>query len=601
MKENDTYDHYNSNKKKKDQGKPEDTFSLCLKVGGNVIVMATKDQGVQQFIYSLLDQMGDWRQDQYTDIIEVRFHEHDLLRFGALDDDIYYCKAWTDVENEDVRIMLLNIFRQIRPKLSDVELKDCINRCITSIAKNKSYHSMNEIFTRFLSANENEIGKKAFDKYFNCIEFDNNDEKYREYYKILLSHFCVGVMHNLFVQDLEYYVLNKEERSPFFKEEVVNRVRTNTLQSHMPLFNCILVLCGDQGLGKSYMLNCLLPTELRSYVREGSSLIPQTDLILHTQAHTLKGAILLNLEDINFKQIKKMHIYMKSQLEKKEWQYRYLWENKSRVVRRHFTPVASTNETQIIHDATGNRRLIPLWITSFNREVMNSVSREAMWAYFFRQWIDNVENITNWDKEDARAEAFRQISSMHYGSEWGSFLYKLFSTISAYKASEQDVKNTERAINCAANRLQLYAYFNARQPFYCLPLQEITNIFGDGTESINSVSRRIKDNGFQTIKKRMTVFSKGSTNNKVSAVFVEKTNAITKRLEGYIGKEYNKGSFFCFSSLNVDEMVTFTAKVEGLDDDTARELKTTWQSAYQQSDGERKAPTQDQVQQEAPF
>ena len=251
----------------------------------------------------------------------------------------------------------MGLLRQIRPRTSDIEIRDMFNHAVSRLAAERRSNSVSMLFQYFMSAHTAEVGKDAFERYFACLKFQHNEPFYREQYKLLFHHFCMGVVHNIFSESLSYYLQNPDMVSPLFSKEMIQEVGAVVDDGYLPLFNGLLVICGDQGVGKSFMLNTLLPHELRKYVRQGATLLPRTDHIPHTQAAALKGAVLVNLEDVNFRQIRDMHTYMKSQLERKSWTYRYLFDNDIKKVIRRFTPVASTNETQIIHDGTGNRRI----------------------------------------------------------------------------------------------------------------------------------------------------------------------------------------------------------------------------------------------------
>ena len=89
-------------KKDKEKQNPIEQ-SICLKVGGEIFMKAEKGTSLQQFVYNVLNELAEWRTDDHTNTIYVRFHERQLLQAGALADDTIYCKEDVSLDNDDVR------------------------------------------------------------------------------------------------------------------------------------------------------------------------------------------------------------------------------------------------------------------------------------------------------------------------------------------------------------------------------------------------------------------------------------------------------------------------------------------------------------------
>ena len=74
----------------------------------------------------------------------------------------------------------------------------------------------------------------------------------------------------------------------------------------------------------------------------------------------------------------------------------------------------------------------------------------------------------------------------------------------------------------------------------------------------------------------MALFSKGAQKNRVAAVIVANTDAITQKLEGALSREFNK-NLLTFSVIDKAEMTNLTMKIEQLESDNDRaNIKDMW-------------------------
>lgn len=542
----------------------ESKSTYWVDVGGNIPYTSKKGESCTRFVTRILGDIGHWKRDTYTDTIHLMMDKAHINKLGALDDDVKYCSSYYKFSDSGLRDTLQLYLQQLRPIVRPTELLRMINKASETLSVNKSYHSVGILFKNYLQMYDEEHGANEFDTFFDSITFED-DEYERESYKHLFLRFCMGVVHNIFYREVESSLFNRGRSSGFFDKETLEKIRIGCEQPHIPIFNGILVLCGEQGVGKSHMINCLLPEDLRTNVVQGYSLLPKQDTISHTDAEQLDGAILLNLEDINVKQIQAMHTYMKAQLERKYWSYRFLFDNQTRYVHRTFTPVASTNEVRILFDSTGNRRIIPFWINKIEWDAMNGVSRPAMWSYIYREWLKEFHTVTKMALTPTGRKSMEAISERHLGGEIEQFMFSLFGGIRAYEPKDVDIKLSNKVIRHANSIPAALAYFCTRQPYYCLPITLLSKVFGTGEESPIAIGKRLRANDYTMEKRRMGLYANGNSSSRVTSVFVENTSSLTKRLEGYIGKEYRKGPLFSFHSLSLRERVRFVLKMEGLD------------------------------------
>lgn len=145
---------------------------------------------------------------------------------------------------------------------------------------------------------------------------------------------------------------------------------------HSPL---MLVFTGGQNSGKTEAFRRLLPTELRQYYAESKLDAGKDDEILMTQK-------LLIMDDEMGGKSKKDSQRLKELTSKQTFSLREPYGRSNVDLHRLAVLCGTSNDTSILNDPTGNRRIIPVEITSIDQKKYNIIDKvdllmEAYWLY----------------------------------------------------------------------------------------------------------------------------------------------------------------------------------------------------------------------------
>lgn len=136
----------------------------------------------------------------------------------------------------------------------------------------------------------------------------------------------------------------------------------------------VLVLSGEiQGTGKTHFFRYLLPKSLRYLFAESKMDNGKDDEILMTKK-------LIILDDEYGGKSKREEKKLK-EITSKEWiNVREPYGRVSVDLRRLCVFCGTSNDTQIISDPTGNRRILPVHVMSIDRDLYNGCIKEDLWA-----------------------------------------------------------------------------------------------------------------------------------------------------------------------------------------------------------------------------
>jgi predicted P-loop ATPase len=139
---------------------------------------------------------------------------------------------------------------------------------------------------------------------------------------------------------------------------------------HSPL---VLVFCGEvQGTGKTHWFRYLLPQQLQPLFAESKMDAGKDDEILMTKK-------LIILDDEYGGKSKREEKRLK-EITSKAWiNVREPYGRVSVDLRRLSVFCGTSNETQILNDPTGNRRIIPIHINCINHDLYNQCNKTELW------------------------------------------------------------------------------------------------------------------------------------------------------------------------------------------------------------------------------
>ncbi|GAB3550275.1 VapE domain-containing protein [Spirosoma fluminis] len=168
-------------------------------------------------------------------------------------------------------------------------------------------------------------------------------------------HSNMGFGHGEFFPDYVYFYLRKW----------LLGVISSMLGQHSPL---VLVMTGGQNAGKTEWFRRLLPPQLRSYYGETQFEKGQDDEIL-----MCKKLILFNDEfgGMNKHDVKKF----KNLTSKQTFSLREPYGRAHVDLNRIAVLCGSSNEDDILNDPTGNRRILPVRVTSFDFDAYNAIDK----------------------------------------------------------------------------------------------------------------------------------------------------------------------------------------------------------------------------------
>jgi len=139
----------------------------------------------------------------------------------------------------------------------------------------------------------------------------------------------------------------------------------------------VLVFCGEkQGTGKTYWFRYLLPKPIRYLYAESKMDAGKDDEIL------MCGKLIINDDEYGGKS-KKEEKRLKELTSKEYINVREPYGRVSVDLKRLSVFCGTTNETQILSDPTGNRRVIPVHILDIDHDLYNQCDKVGLWRELF--------------------------------------------------------------------------------------------------------------------------------------------------------------------------------------------------------------------------
>ena len=141
----------------------------------------------------------------------------------------------------------------------------------------------------------------------------------------------------------------------------------------------ILVMCGEQGLGKTNFFRWLLPSELRDYYGESKLDRGKDDEILMCRKLILCDDEFSGKSKNEYKLLKQ---YASTQF----FNLRQPYARKFEDYRRYAVLCGTSNENEVINDPTGNRRIIPINLVKINFEAYEAIDKIDLLMEAYHIW-----------------------------------------------------------------------------------------------------------------------------------------------------------------------------------------------------------------------
>jgi predicted P-loop ATPase len=190
---------------------------------------------------------------------------------------------------------------------------------------------------------------------------------------------------------------------------------------HSPL---VLVFCGElQGTGKTHWFRHLLPYQLSNLFAESKMDAGKDDEILMTKKWII-------LDDEYGGKSKREEKRLK-EITSKAWiNIREPYGRVSVDLRRLSVFCGTSNESQILNDPTGNRRILPIHINSIDHELYNQCDKEMLWTelyslyksgYDYRILNDEINELNSNTEDFKHASAEEELISLKLNKGTQSF------------------------------------------------------------------------------------------------------------------------------------------------------------------------------------
>lgn len=206
-----------------------------------------------------------------------------------------------------------------------------------------------------------------------------------------------------------------DEREREFFEECFRKWFVGILTAIYPSEYCnqlVMILIGRQGLRKSYFLNKLIPERLRKYLKVG---LERNDKDI---AKALSDHLLINIDE--FESFNKQDIdFLKSIITQTEFDLRLPYRRNNSILKKRASFMASSNNSGILRDMTGNRRFLPFEVRNiditakFNIDAMYWQARNLFKSGYRYHFDDEeIEFVNNrnekFEPEDVFADAIQR-------------------------------------------------------------------------------------------------------------------------------------------------------------------------------------------------
>ena len=246
-------------------------------------------------------------------------------------------------------------------RLDDKKLNDIYISCQKVFEFNVSKNDVRDILNsnvvphfdpvkKYIKEN-NSIPSNAIEQYINCVQPAN------EYNLWAFKKWLIGCIHN-WVSDI--------------KEQKVS-----------PL---TLVLCGKkQGTGKTSFFRELLPKELNEYYAETKIDLNNKDSVFNLS----KSLIVMDdefggLATRDVKDFKKM---ADTNIIDMRLPYGSIYSK----FKRRASLAGTSNESNILKDVTGNRRILPIQVEKIDYDTMISIDKDALWKQAHQLFLDGFD------------------------------------------------------------------------------------------------------------------------------------------------------------------------------------------------------------------
>lgn len=342
-----------------------------------------KEEGIE--VYSELTKKTiatvQLQKTQGTPTIEsVKRHVTEVLKLDAPDDELI-----TDIINSKIDFQIDS---------EETEVNQLKNFILDNYKPYRDYIT-NEVFTNEKILDDIKLNSIYFSAK-NCLDFNVNKSDVRD----MINSEATPVVNplNEFFSNKEFkkgnidlYAKCINPQSDYnvwaFKKWLVGSVHNWISPQHETKVSPLtLVLCGQkQGTGKTSFFRNLLPKDLQRYLIEHRIDAKDKDSIYNL----VKGLIVLDDEfgGLATKDVKDF----KKIADANQIDIRLPYSAFYSKMKRKASLCGTSNETDILKDITGNRRILPLNVESIDYDTMIKINTDDLWREVFDLWRNDFD------------------------------------------------------------------------------------------------------------------------------------------------------------------------------------------------------------------
>ena len=391
-------------------------FALCSKNGVEVVSKATKRKG---------DKIKQIRASMPKDPIETIKTFMSANGMGS-DEDFELLKKVMALPLKSLVVSDSNKYiLEIEDILKEYDIKfNEITRKIEFNGAELNDFSFNKIYINLLKSIDERFTQQVVYSVIDSVAESYNPiknwfNKNKHLYKPELEHNAIKELLDCF--ECENAVIDDNGNRnimPDFHTYFLPRWLCGVVSSAHDTYSLlILVLCGKQGVGKSEFFINILPDDLKKYCATSKLDRDKDDEILMTQKLILYDDEFGGKSKFDEKKLKSLS---SSQF----FSVRKSYGRNHEDLKRLAVLGGTTNEEVVINDITGNRRIIPISIKSFDIERFKAIDKDLLWAEVYhlwerdkRAWMLNIDtisllNITTIDNTETSIE--EELLSRHF-------------------------------------------------------------------------------------------------------------------------------------------------------------------------------------------
>jgi putative DNA primase/helicase len=205
----------------------------------------------------------------------------------------------------------------------------------------------------------------------------------------------------------------------------IDSAKQSPIHDKLSKYELVLVLQGEQGIGKTTWFKSLLPSKLKNYFVEGAHLDP-------ADKDSVKKCIsswICELGEVDATFRKTDIARLKAFLSNEYDEIRLPYDRVSSSFRRKTSFCASVNPKEFLTDSTGSRRFLPLEVMACTR---HNIDMQKLWAQVWELYISGVPWWCSKELEELLIEQHSKHSETSAISELVSVNFNLDEPIKHY-------------------------------------------------------------------------------------------------------------------------------------------------------------------------